>query len=73
MNARQVDGLGQDCASFIMQKELEKLFHRQPLFKSQGVNSLWPSETIWGHRTGSTLAQVMACWQMATSHYQNKY
>ena len=24
-------------------------------------NSLWPSDAIWQHKTGSTLAQVMAC------------
>ena len=25
------------------------------------VNSMWPSDTIWWHKTGSILAQVMAC------------
>ena len=25
------------------------------------LNSLWPSDTIWRHRSGSTLVQVMAC------------
>ena len=24
-------------------------------------NSLWPDDTIWRHKSGSTLAQVMAC------------
>ena len=33
------------------------------------LNSLWPSGTIWCWRSGSTLAQVMACCLMATSHY----
>ena len=33
------------------------------------LNSLWPSDTIWWHRTWSTLAQVMDCWLMAPSHY----
>ena len=33
------------------------------------LNSLGPSDTIWQHRSGSTLAQVMACWMMAPSHY----
>ena len=32
-------------------------------------NSLWPSDTIWRHRTESTLAQVMACCLMAPSQY----
>ena len=27
----------------------------------QRPNSLWPSDTIWRHRSMSTLAQVMAC------------
>ena len=34
----------------------------------QGVN-LWPSEAIWRHRSGLTLAQVMACCLTAPSHY----
>ena len=33
------------------------------------INSLCPSDAIWGHRSGSTLAQVMACCLMAPSHY----
>ena len=35
-------------------------------------NSLWPSDTIWQQRSGSTLAQVMACCLMARSHYLNQ-
>ena len=31
--------------------------------------SLWPSEAIWPHRSGSTLAQIMACRLTAPSHY----
>ena len=31
-------------------------------------NSLWPRDTIWWHRSGSTLAQC----RQATSHYLNK-
>ena len=31
------------------------------------VNSLWPSDTIWRQRSGSTLAQVMACCLTAPS------
>ena len=40
--------------------------------KIQGVNSLWPSDTIWRHRSGSTLAQVRACCLTAPSHYLNQ-
>ena len=36
------------------------------------INSLRPSEAIWRHRCGSTLAQVMACCLMAPSHYLNQ-
>ena len=36
---------------------------------TQIFNSLWPSGTIWRQRSGSTLAQVMACCLMAPSHY----
>ena len=32
-------------------------------------NSLWPSDAIWRQRSGSTLAQVMACCLTAPSHY----
>ena len=35
-------------------------------------NSLWPSDVIWWLRTGSTLAQVMACCLTAPSHYLNQ-
>ena len=35
-------------------------------------NSLRPSDAIWGHRSGSTLAQVMACCLTAPSHYLNQ-
>ena len=33
------------------------------------VNSLWPNDDIWWHRSGSTLAKVMACCLKAWSHY----
>ena len=35
------------------------------------VNSLRPSDVIWCYRSGSTLAQVMACCLMSPSHYLN--
>ena len=37
------------------------------------VNWLRPSDAIWWHRSGSTLAQVMACCLTAPSHYLNQY
>ena len=32
------------------------------------LNSLWPSDAIWQHRSRSTLAQIMYCCLMASSH-----
>ena len=55
-----------------------RYFHRRTLIgncfaKHQtfylGLNSLWPSDPIWWHSTGSTLAQVMACCLTTPSHY----
>ena len=34
--------------------------------------SLWPSDAIWRHRSGSALVQVMACYLTASSHYLNQ-
>ena len=35
------------------------------------LNSLWPSDAILRHRSGSTLVQIMACCLTAPSHYLN--
>ena len=35
-------------------------------------NSLWLSDTIWRHRSGSTLVPIMACCLTAPSHYLNQ-
>ena len=45
-----------------------------PLYihRPTGVNTLWPSDAIWWHRSGSTLAQVMAWCLKAPSHYLNQ-
>ena len=37
-----------------------------------GYNLLWPSDSKWWHRSGSTLAQVMAWCPTAPSHYLNQ-
>ena len=39
---------------------------------TSAINSLRPSDTIWRHKSGSTLAQVMACCLTAPSHYLNQ-
>ena len=36
------------------------------------LNTQWPSDTIWRHRSGSTLAQVMACCLTTPSHCLNQ-
>ena len=36
------------------------------------LNPLWPSAAIRRHKSGSTLAQVMACCLTAPSHYLNQ-
>ena len=60
--------LNQWCPSFSIELNwINRWFTRQ-----QGVNSLWPSDVIWRHRSGSTLAQVMACCLTAPSHYLNQ-
>ena len=42
------------------------------LHQNLRINSLWPSDAIWRQRSGSTLAQVLACCLMAPSHYLNQ-
>ena len=39
------------------------------LSRFRWINSLWPSDTIWRHRAGSTLIQVIACCLTASSNY----
>ena len=46
------------------------LYWNRPM--PQWVNSLWPSDTIWRHKSGSILDQVMACCLTAPSHYLNQ-
>ena len=41
-------------------------------FWLQYVNSVWPSDTIWWYRSGSTLSLVMACCLTTPSHYLNQ-
>ena len=53
-------------------EELCKLKHTYVLSEKismTSVNSMWSSDAIWWHRSGSTLAQVMALCCQAQSHY----
>ena len=52
---------------FSWMKTVERWFSVWEVF-----NSLWPSDTIWRHKSASTLAQVMACRLTAPSHYLNQ-
>ena len=36
------------------------------------LNALWPSDAIWWHNSGSTLALIMACCLTQPSHYLNQ-
>ena len=58
----------------ITEYELEKLkyWFRLLLNHINSINTLWPTDAIWRHRSGSTLAQAMACCLMAPSHYLNQ-
>ena len=49
-------------------------FHKIPVIFALCTlsNPLWPSDAIWRHRSGSSLAQVMACSLATTSHYLNQ-
>ena len=40
---------------------------------SESINSLRPSDAIWWHRSGSTLAHVMTCCLTAPRHYLSQY
>ena len=44
----------------------------QKIWQQTTVNSLWPSDAIWWQRSGSTMAQVMACCLTAPSHHLNQ-
>ena len=46
--------------------------HKQFIWCIHLINSLLPSDSIWRQRSGSTLAQVMACCLSAPSHYLNQ-
>ena len=43
-----------------------------PAAIAEDINSFWRSDTLWRHKSGSTLAQVMVCCLMAPSHYLNQ-
>ena len=44
------------------------IIHR---YRHQLINSLWPGDAIWRHRTGSIFSHLMASLPDGTSHYIN--
>ena len=59
-------------SNYIHVQQRDLITHPCPNFSSSLVNSLRLSDAIWWERSGSTLAQVMACCLMAPSHYLNQ-
>ena len=51
---------------------LEWIFYLMSVYTKSLFNSLWPSGALWRQRSGSTLAQVMACCLTAPSHCLNQ-
>ena len=41
-------------------------------YTHQYVNTLWPCDAVWRHRSGPTLAQIMVCCLTTPSHYLNQ-
>ena len=57
----------------------ERLFGRRLMISSNAglapkwcINPPWPNSAMWRHRSGLTLAQVMACSLVVPSHYLNQ-
>ena len=47
----------------------DKYYDTSIVHVSLTINTIWPSDIIWQHRSVSTLFQVMACCLTASSHY----
>ena len=69
INCMRINQLGHDDA-YIRQWTMSSAGRRQAII---WINSTWPSDAIWWHRTRSTLAQVMACCLTAPSNYLNQF
>ena len=55
---------------FVLEKSL-KFIHG--LKYKPRINSLWPSDATWWHKSEATLAYVMACCLTELSHYLNQF
>ena len=65
---------GDTCQVWMWFSKSNQWFHKSRYMNTMyiikgEINSLWPSDAMWRYRSGSTLAQVMACCLTAPSHY----
>ena len=59
------------CLGYIASQATQSILIIQ--CNKNNIDTLWLSDTIWLHRCGSTLAEVMGCCLIAPSHYLNQY
>ena len=59
--------LGDDSGKFWLRDQMDLRIIEGHIF-----NSVWLSDAIWRCRSGSTLAQLMACCPTVPSHYLNQ-
>ena len=59
---------------YIFKTSNKKMFLKDACFTIAAtfLNSSWPTGTMWWQTSGSTLAQVMACYLLAPSHFLNQ-
>ena len=66
------NGLATDWWQAITWTDDDKILSLYGVTRPQWVNSSWPSYAKWQHRSGSTLAEVMAHFLMVPRHYLNQ-
>ena len=66
------NGLATDWWQAITWTDDDKILSLYGVIRPQWVNWSWPSDAKWQHRSGSTLAQVMAHFLMVPRHYLNQ-
>ena len=59
------------CCELMLHLQVKKYIKKYSTIKSMHftLSQLWPSDTIWHHRTWSKSVQVMACCLTAPIHY----
>ena len=58
--------------TYIKTYHMEDKIDNEHLFNYAWINATSPGDVMWWQRSGSTLAQVMACCLTAPSHYLNQ-